>query len=80
MRTAGGDATNQRTGDKLTQVKAADVPTFQMVSPWYWISDASHLAADNTGTHWEENLVVNSKGFAYVRSDHLLKPAPAAKP
>lgn len=68
-------ATNQRTGDSLTKVKAADVRAYQVVAPWYWVTDAGQPAIGKDGVVTiESNLEANSQGFAYVRADHLVKP------
>jgi hypothetical protein len=68
-------ANNQRTGDSLTKVKAADVRTYQVVAPWYWLADVGTPAIGQDGVvTTESNLEANSQGFAYVRSDQLVKP------
>jgi beta-lactamase superfamily II metal-dependent hydrolase len=71
-------ASNVRTGDNLTKVKAVDVATYEVVAPYYWVTGSGQLGMGAGGVTSEElNLEANSKGFAYVRSDHLVKPAKA---
>jgi hypothetical protein len=75
---AADSASNVRTGDNLTKVKAVDVATYEVVAPYYWVTGSGQLGMGAGGVTSEElNLEANSKGFAYVRSDHLVKPAKA---
>jgi beta-lactamase superfamily II metal-dependent hydrolase len=56
----------------LVKVRAADMPTYRYLSPFFWVDPGTSSSIDESGTV-NKGLAVspNSKGFAFVRPDQL---------
>ena len=53
-------------------VRAAHLPTFELLSRYWWLQETGRYQRDNSGIHGEVTLAPNTDGMAYVDEEDLI--------